>query len=341
MHTTAASDRPSSHETRPPAAAPTDAGGAALRLGVSGLDASERETLGSILRVLEARTARPWRLCTDPEADLHLHTRDGGLGPHRGEIVGLIVREGEAPAPHSTIALPAPFRVMSVLDVLNDAYDRLVQRRHPRSAMLAAGASPAQHGDGRSLAAALARIIERRLEQNLRIRILSYGTLCVFPAARAHGLDFEPARLGAALDEHRFVITALAQDAPDLPALFAGSRPIDEVLWQVGLATPWNRDGLDDLCFRLRRWPDLARLPHRAAHIALCAALAAGAATRAALADATGADEAEVTQFLHACELCGLTSSEPDVPEPSGAAAPPAANRFGGLFERLRRRLGL
>lgn len=342
MQTTAASEYPVRREFDPtlaPAAGP-DAVASVLSLGVSGLDASELDMLGSILRVLEQRTTRPWRLCAGPEADLFLHTRDGGIGPHRGEIVGLIVRDGEAPAPQDTIALQAPFRVMSVLDVLNDAYDRLIQRRHPRSAIKPpVKPSPIASDDGKSLASALARIVERRLEQNLRIRIVGFGTLYLCPNSRVHCIDFPRDRLRAALDEHRFVVTTLAQGSPELAAQLAQARPIDEVLWSIGLAAAWERSGLDGLRFKLRRWPDLARLPHRAEHIALCATLAARACTRAELAAATGTPATEVTHFLHACELCGLTQSEPDASDrPVAIAAAP--NGLGGLFDRLRRRLG-
>jgi hypothetical protein len=319
-----------------PVAAPGTAT-SALRLAVSGLNAAERDMLVSILRVLEQRSARPWRLCQDSTADLYLHTRAASVEPCQSEIVGLLVREGEAAANPDAIALHVPFRVMSVLDVLDEAAERLLRRRVPPVPTEATHAHAAD--DDKALASALARIVERRLEQNLRIRIVGFGALYICPSARVYCIDFGHDRLRAALEEHRYVMTTLAQAAPELVAQLPNARPIDEVLWQVGLLTAWERPGLDALRFRMRRWPDLARLPHRADHIALCATLAARASTRAELATATGASAADVTHFLHACELCGLIQSEPDTLPPKTLAMT-APNGLGGLFDRLRRRLG-
>jgi hypothetical protein len=347
VHSAAASEFPvrREFESRAMPAAPVESSaiepGAVLHLAVAGLAAAELDVLKAILVLLEERSARPWRLVDDGPADLYLHTRSAGIDARRGALVGLIVREGEpAPTP-DVIVLSAPFRVMAVLDVLEDARDRLAQRHHAELEADASLAHPAD--DGKALAAALVRLVERRFEQNVRVRVVGFGALYLCPSARVYCLDFARDRLCAALEEHRFVMTTLAPGSSELAAQLSQSRPIDEVLWRIGLLTAWERDGVQTLRFRLRRWPDLARLPHRPEFIQLCAMLAARPMTRAELVANTGMPEGDVTHFLHACELCGLTQSEAD-PADRAAVAPPAVvaagGGLGGLFDRLRRRLG-
>ena len=52
----------------------------------------------------------------------------------------------------------------------------------------------------------------------------------------------------------------------------------------------------------------------------------------------TSLSELQVDRFLHACELCGLVESVPDAAPAPVRQAPPGAS-FGGLFDRLWRRL--
>jgi hypothetical protein len=323
VHTTAASDL-------------SAAGGAhrapALGLAVAGLSEPQCELLRSILVVLEERTERPWRLCDTAQADFVVRTRDAAVTPPPHALLGLFVREGESAPGPECLAVALPLRVMALLDALNAAHDRLAQRRPGAPA-----AAPAPD-DGKSLAAALARLAERRFEHNLRVRIVGVGTLWLDVGARRYGTDFAPVRLAAALEQHRYVMTALAPDAPELAVLRAEGRALEELLWQVGLLSPWERPDRDLTRWRLRRWPDLAQWPHRSVHVPLCAMLAARPAGLAELVAGTGAEPADAMHLLHACVLCGLVE-----PVPLEAAIAPVAASAPrtSLFERLRRRLGL
>lgn len=312
----------------------------ALRLSVAGLSAAELDILQSILAVLEDRTERRWRLCDEPQADLYLHTREASLPTRGGEVTGLILHEGEAAGGPDQLSLILPLRVMSVLDTLNAAQDRLNQRSHAPPPVDDALVHPAD--DGRSLASALARLAARRIEQNLRARIVGHGTLYLCPIRRVYCADFPYEGLSAALEQHRYVMTALAHDATELAAQLPYARPIDEVMWRIGLLTAWERADKDRFRFQLRRWPDLARLPHRAEHIQLCAMLAARPQSVDELVAATGMAPNDATHLMHACDACGLLQGvEVDAAAQSTPSpAPVAPSGLGGLFERLRRRLG-
>ena len=75
-------------------------------------------------------------------------------------------------------------------------------------------------------------------------------------------------------------------------------------------------------------------------HIQACAALAARAMSADELASAVGASRRDACHFLHACELCGLTQTLPADTQATPQALP-VNGRFTGLFDRLRRSLGL
>jgi hypothetical protein len=322
----------------------------ALRLKVSGLSIDERGVLLSILQVLEHRTERRWQLSDAAAPDLLLRVRGDGPDDAHAALRGTILREGEASADPDTLALQLPLRVMSVLDVLDAAHDRLRQRE-ARVATDAAptarpaavpGGEPIETEDGKALASALARLIDRRLDQTLRVRILGHGTLYLCPSSRAFCIDFAAHELLPALQQHRFVLTTISPDSDELRQQAPLARPIDEALWSIGMAAAWEQQPDAGARFRLRRWPDLARLPHRASHIQACAALATRALGFDELRRACAMGTAELGHFLHACTLCGLlevTHESTAFPPPVDAA--PRGGALSGLFDRLRRRLGL
>ncbi len=136
------------------------------------------------------------------------------------------------------------------------------------------------------------------------------------------------------------MITTLPARSPEMQAQLAQGLPIQDVLWAVGLATMWEHTDIGHTRFRLRRWPDLARLPHRPEHIQACAVLAAQAMDLDALARRCGLDRNEAGHLIHACHLCGLIETVNE-PAPPAVESPETGSRLGGLFNRLRKRFGL
>ena len=187
-------------------------------------------------------------------------------------------------------------------------------------------------------------MIEQRLDHSLRVRIVGYGTLYLCPSRRAFVVDFPRERLHAALEQHRFVMTTLPAASQELRAGLANAQALDELLWSVGLVTVWEHTGISCARFRLRRWPDLARLPHRPEHIQACAVLASQAMDLAQLAHRCGLSRDDAGHLLHACHLSGLlefVAESVPMPVVSTPAAESALGSLGGLFGRLRKRFGL
>lgn len=324
------SDRGSGHRAARAGAEIDTRVNAPLRLVVHGLSAEDCGVLAAILQVLADRTERHWTLGDGP-ADLALCTRAAVEAPAQAELHGLILREGEN-ADADALVLSLPLRVMGVLDLLNAADDRLRQRR------LESAGAHADH-DGRMLAAALARLVERRHEQTVRVRILGHGTLYLCMRTHRFWSDLPPDRLATTLREHRFVLTTLAPSSPEFVERLATARPLDEALWAIGLIAVSEHVEAPGVRFRLRRWPDFTRLPHRAEHLQACALLAARALDIDELAAGTDLGRADAAHLVHACLLCDLVEIQRD----SVVSEPPLARPagFGGLFNRLRRHLGL
>lgn len=214
---------------------------------------------------------------------------------------------------------------------------------HPAHSMAPRAAYERNHShpelDECSLAAALARLFERRHEHVLRVRVLGFGTLYLAPAAQRYGLDFAAAELPAALETHRYVLTTLAADDPALAGV--AMRPFDEVSWCVALfAGMRSAAGQPHARYRMTRWPDFARLFHRPFHIPCSALLARAPMSAAMLAHQAGIELGDARNFLHACLACGYVESADegattDAARSAQRAHPPGAS----LFERLWRRL--
>ena len=316
-----------------------------LRLRADGLGAGERASLGAILDVLAGKLPRTWVAVDDGDADLYVYTRGARRSSVRAGVTGLLVREDEPQGAADELWMPVPLRVMPVLDLLHGAHDRLRQAQAAQVPRAAAQDTQdtqdtqdphAAGSDEKTLASSLARLFVGAVQPSLRVRVLGYGTLYVCPASDCYRTDFEIARVGEALDTQRFILTAISAGSSELTANDMQERPLDELLWAIGLRTARERQPGPAPRQRLRSWPDFGRLAHDPRYLQASAALSTAAMDRQELAAAAGLDEAQADRFLHACQLCGLLETVADAaPAPSPAAAPSR----GGLFDRLWRRL--
>ena len=164
-----------------------------LRLAVLGLSPGERQLLRAIVDVLDSRTEARWELVDDDsDCDLRLH-RPGIDLPHApAALTGLVLSEDESMPAEPGVRLIMPPRVMAVMELLNDAHDRL---RQPRVEPAVDELIEAEADDGKSLASALARLLENRLEHSLRARIVGHGTLFLCRQARTFCTDFPLSQL--------------------------------------------------------------------------------------------------------------------------------------------------
>lgn len=305
-----------------------------LRLLVDGLDADEQSSLQAILDVLARKLSRQWVAVEGAEAELYLHTRGARRSGIRATLTALLVREDETQAPVDALWMPVPLRVMAVLDLLQGAHDRLGLA----PAEVIPASDPSAAHDDKGLAFSLARIFVGAVEHSLRVRILGFGTLYVCPARASYIADFEPARMQQALEAKRFVLTAISPSSIEMTETDKQAHPLEALMWTIGLMTPRERARHGRHRVRLRQWPDFANLPHDPRHLQACAALSTTPMDLTELVAVTGLGELQADRFLHACELCGLVEPVPDA-APAPVRQQAAGASFGGLFDRLWRRL--
>lgn len=322
-------------------------GGTPLHVAAYGLEAGELHTLGAILHVLKARTEAAWELSDLDQADFVIAplalARDPDQGrPLRGRnVIPLVADDGPLPR-EGDLVLTSPIRVMAVLDVLNLASRRRGQTPH------APPETPAKTEDGAqadsSLAAVLTASLARtRDDHALRIRILSAGTIYVWPAERVFHVDFPPSMLPRIVMERRFVMTTAPVQAPELSEIRAQAMPLTPLLWSIGIAQTRCAEPSATAAYRLLRWPEFDRLPHEMGHLRLCGVMAGSTWTVEDLQRHSGLPAAFVARFLRACVACGYATAEQHaVQAPAIAARPmrPPTTADGGLLERLWRRLG-
>lgn len=145
-------------------------------------------------------------------------------------------------------------------------------------------------------------------------------------------------------------VATTAKD-PAVEATRAPGSDLDALLWLIG-----NHSFLGELAwwlqrhdrYRLVRWPNLTTLPHTPDQMRMTAMLGYAFLPVDELANAAETDPSEARRLVNAFSLMRLLRSEsPDrsdvlgTPEPVLAPAPSPQRQRGGLFRRLRDRLGL
>lgn len=322
-------------------------GGTPLLVAAYGLEASELHTLGAILHVLKARTEAAWELGDLDHADFVIAplalARDPDQGrPLRGRnVIPLVADDGPLPR-EGDLVLTSPIRVMAVLDVLNVASRRHGQAPHaPREAP--AQAEACAQADSSLAAVLTASLARTRDDHALRIRILSAGTIYVWPAERVFHVDFQLSMLPRIVMERRFVMTTAPVQAPEVAAIRSQAMPLTPLLWSIGIAQTRCAEPAATDAYRLLRWPEFDRLPHEMGHLRLCGVMAGAAWTVEDLQRHSGLPAPFVARFLRACVACGYAAAEQRAAQTPPAAVrsvrPPTAAE-GGLLERLWRRLG-
>lgn len=88
-----------------------------------------------------------------------------------------------------------------------------------------------------------------------------------------------------------------------------GPRPLEELLWLIGLVAGAG-ESLGNWALhepvRLRRWPNFDALPYRKTHLKMAAMLTRESVLPAAVAEACDARSGDVADFLNACAEIGI-----------------------------------
>lgn len=312
------------------------------RLGFVGLGEDTVSACLSMLKIIDGRSSVHWDQSIPDDADVLMVGFDQQERARNTELSDkpcIVVYPNSRDRPASTFTLPHPFRVMQLLDVL----DEVVRT-------LAADSAPDRPGDtiqpiepesAADFCASLHQVITNQNEQRSELYCSNSeeGQLLVKPTS--HRFYARPALLHA-LNAGAVTLSPLAPYSEPVPEGMA-ARPLFELAWLTGAN---HSDGLlpwlnPDSQFQLSRWPSAAALNKSRPLLSLCALMTRRALGLAQLQTLSKCDKQALYHFLNACEISGLLVSERRITATQPTSVPMESQRFGGLIRGLRTRLGL
>jgi hypothetical protein len=180
------------------------------------------------------------------------------------------------------------------------------------------------------------------LPMTLRLDVAGHDVIAIDFAYNAfdwsESLEDFPERPATVLVETRM-------GPPDVPTFELPGRPLDPLLWSIGLhafgdePAPWL---VPDHRYRLRRWPALAGIEVGLDQVRMIAMLGNAFATAAELANAAHTRVEDAQRLINALTVAGLLrrSGGAPAPEAAGQTVSPITSGPTGLFARLRERWG-
>lgn len=312
------------------------------RLGFVGLEEDTVSACLSMLKIIDGRSSVHWDQSIPDDADVLMVACDKQEQTRRSDLSDkpcIVVYPNTYDRPASTFSLPHPFRVMQLLDVLDDVVRTLTTDTTPRqTSATVTSTTPDSTTD---FCASLHHVINAKDGQRSELYCShsDEGLLLVKPAS--HRFYARPALLHA-LNAGTVTLSPLRPFSESVPEGMA-ARPLFELAWMTGAK---HSDGLlpwldPDSQFQLSRWPSAAALNKSRPLLSLCALMTRRALGRAQLQILSKCDEATFNHFLNACEISGLLVSERRRSAAQPTAVAMESQRFGGLIRGLRTRLGL
>lgn len=312
------------------------------RLGFVGLGEDTVSACLSMLKIIDGRSPVQWRQSSPEQADVLMVSsehHDHACGDSLTHKPCILVYPNSQQKPASTFSLPHPFRVMQLLDVLEDVVHTLdasdpsdADTSHTETATVPTA----------DFCASLYQAINGQAQ----------------PQSELYGSDSPEGRLLVRPGSHRFyarppLLHALSAGHVSFAPLTACNetvsegmvpRPLFELAWLTGgkhshSLLPW----LDEnSTFRLSRWPSAAALNKSRQLLSLCALMNRRALSLRELKSLAQCEDNLLYHFINACEISGLlVSQRHTAPAPQLAHAGEDNRRFGSMIRGLRTRLGL
>jgi len=229
------------------------------------------------------------------------------------------------------LTLAWPFRVMQLLDLLNEAAGRLGTPALPLVECRLSSHRPADTGRGLRW---LHDVFLAGTDQTWYRMVAPGGTLRLCPASRMY---WAPTAVLDRLRAHGLSDATFHPTATPDPTTLGDGRRFEELLWWAGRhASVPPAD--TTVLHRLLRWPDIGYLREAQADIPSCAHLAVQPLTAADFAARTGRSPEEEARFLHACGLLGYLQAASSSPS-AVPRAPQLPRGWRGVVARLRAHL--
>ncbi len=255
-----------------------------------------------------------------------------------------------APAPTITISVPPvtsavpPSPLPAEVPPAPKPAPRVV---HEGPAALPAGTATSPELGWAGAALTLHSVQVARVPMVIELEVTGHPVVTIDTRFQAFDWQLELDRFPANPAGVRVSIDLVDMDTP--PSFELPGQSLDMLLWKIGQVAftdrlaPWLHAGER---YRLERWPNVTSLQPDMDEIRQTAMLANGAFTIDELARTSGRSSESVRRLINTLSLVGVLSvAAPDVAPPVVVTAPPAADylqaREGGLFRKLRDRLGI
>lgn len=285
----------------------------------------QKETLllRSYLSLMHGRTDVEWEYIDSGPADVSVVCADTEDGRRFAEQSGrLCIAYGQRQeADDSRISVAVPIRMGALIQALNRA-SALLQGATAK----AAPDKPLQ-GLANCLFAEILRSLMRAGTTQALVEGLGITAAIDFKRRifRLSG-PLDSAKCGQPAWSIRRTLNAALEPSEE-------DRPLTQLLWMAGMGEARVGPGV----YRLVQWPDLGALPHVPSFVRLAAMFLRQPSSLSAAVGASGVPTREVAAFLGASVLAGYAQ-----PIEGGKEADAGRSRtFGGLVDRIRRRLGL
>ena len=182
------------------------------------------------------------------------------------------------------------------------------------------------------------------------IELEGLAPICVTPVeglyyARATLAEVNDVLSSRPVPRHVKVAPSLREARTQIGCLDVEPGSLRELFWLGNVRCP-NEDQFSRFAtgaYRLRRWPDLAQLPHERKHVAWCGLLARRPVTLDALRGLTEAEPGELAAFLAACAALSILEQVEVTAEAEVAIAAPQTAKSRervSIFRSLLNRLG-
>ncbi|MDD3761887.1 MAG: hypothetical protein PHP86_01165 [Nevskiales bacterium] len=286
-----------------------------------GLTDKEVMLIKSYLTLLPGKTRDDWTYLDSGVADAEIVP--AGREPRPGTRVVIAYGDDNAAGP----TLCPPLRIAGVIGALDRASARLQGEAAEATSPMVAEVRAAMPSDPATLARRL-----RAWPQDQTRLLLSDGTLRIEADRQLQRYRASQPLSAVPLSQSGWT------EARSAPGELAHEGALTELLWRAGVADAQVDPGF----YRLRRWPDFGRLPHRPSFVKLAAYFARHGSSPWAAAKAVLVPQPDVDAFLGGCVMAGFATRLDQPPaqvEPRPAQGADAGLRR--LLTTVRRRLGL
>ena len=192
------------------------------------------------------------------------------------------------------------------------------------------------------IAVALYSIVQNSAPAVAEIRVENLDMIRIDFRFRAYNSRIPLEQVSA--NGSRIAIRSTLVEAFRPPIVNLPGESLDKLFWFIGsqafhgTGAPWLKP--EDR-YRLRRWPNFTELNHAVADMRAAAAIGNCFLNAAELASAAGISVESAIRTLNAYSLMGLLEIQTDKTAAPVTFTPPAQKSGGGLFSKLRTKLGL